>query len=77
MDSQIFLKDYDLKYNKIASAMLTHNELLNMVAKEKKYTFISTGMSTLEQVENAVKIFRDLKCPFELMHTNSTYPMKL
>ena len=77
VDSQIFLKNYDLKYNKIASAMLTHNELLNMVAKEKKYTFISTGMSTLEQVENAVKIFRDLKCPFELMHTNSTYPMKL
>jgi len=77
VDSQIFLKNYDLKYNKIASAMLTHNELLNMVAKEKKYTFISTGMSTLEQVENAVKIFRDLECPFELMHTNSTYPMKL
>ena len=77
VDSQKFLKDYDLKYNKIASAMLTHNELLDMVAKEKKYTFISTGMSTLEQVENAVKIFRDLECPFELMHTNSTYPMKL
>jgi len=77
VDSQIFLKNYDLKYNKIASAMLTHNELLNMVAKEQKYTFISTGMSTLEQVENAVKIFRDLECPFELMHTNSTYPMKL
>ena len=77
IDSQIFLKNYDLKYNKIASAMLTHDELLDMVAKEKKYTFISTGMSTLEQVENAVKIFRDLECPFELMHTNSTYPMKL
>ena len=77
VDSQIFLKDYDLKYNKIASAMLTHNELLNIVAKEKKYTFISTGMSTLEQVENAVQIFRNLECPFELMHTNSTYPMKL
>ena len=77
VDSQIFLKNYDLKYNKIASAMLTHNELLNMVAKEKKYTFISTGMSTLDQVENAVKIFRDLDCPFELMHTTSTYPMKL
>ena len=33
IDSQIFLKNYDLKYNKIASAMLTHNELLDMVAK--------------------------------------------
>jgi N-acetylneuraminate synthase len=28
----------------------------------------------MEQVEKAVKIFRDLECPFELMHCNSSYP---
>ena len=77
IDSQLFLRDYDLEYNKIASAMLTNIEFLKIVADEEKYTFISTGMSTLEQVENAVQIFRNLECPFELMHTNSTYPMKL
>ena len=76
LDSQKFLKPYDLKYNKIASAMLTHRELLEMVAEEKKYTFISTGMSTMEEIEKAVQIFKDAKCPFEVMHTNSTYPMK-
>ena len=76
LDSQKFLRQYDLKYNKIASAMLTHRELLEMVAEEKKYTFISTGMSTMEEIEKAVQIFKDAKCPFELMHTNSTYPMK-
>jgi N-acetylneuraminate synthase len=76
LDSQKFLKPYDLKYNKIASAMLTHRELLEMVAKEKKYTFISTGMCTMEEIEKAVRIFKDANCPFELMHTNSTYPMK-
>jgi len=76
MDSQKFIQNYDLKYNKIASAMLTHKELLKMVADEKKYTFLSTGMSTLEEIEEAVEIFRDAGCPFELMHCNSTYPMK-
>ncbi len=76
IDSQKFLRRYNLKYNKIASPMLTHRELLEMVTEEKKYTFISTGMSTLEEIEKAVQIFRDAKCPFELMHCNSTYPMK-
>lgn len=77
IDSQLFLRIYDLEYNKIASAMLTDIEFLKVVADERKYTFISTGMSTMEQVEDAVKIFRDKNCPFELLHTNSTYPMKL
>jgi N-acetylneuraminate synthase len=77
MDSQLFLRDYDLEYNKIASAMLTDIEFLKVVADERKFTFISTGMSTMEQIEDAVKIFRDKNCPFELLHTNSTYPMKL
>ena len=77
LDSQLFLREYNLKYNKVASAMLTHLELLKMIAEEKKHTFISTGMSTMEQISNAVKIFRDVDCPFELLHTNSTYPMKL
>ena len=77
VDSQLFLQRYNLKYNKIASAMLTNHELLNVVAKEGKHTFISTGMSTMDEILNAVNIFREQKCPFELMHTNSTYPMKL
>ncbi|GAH94625.1 unnamed protein product, partial [marine sediment metagenome] len=75
IDSQKFLSQYNLKYNKIASPMLTHRELLEMVAEEKKYTFISTGMSTMEEIEAAVDIFKKIDCPFELMHCNSTYPM--
>jgi len=77
LDSQIFLQQYNLKYNKVASAMLTHTELLKIIASEKKHTFISTGMSTIEQIENAVMIFRDNNCPFELQHSNSSYPMKI
>lgn len=76
IDSQRFLEKYNLKYNKIASAMLTHWELLDLVADEKKYTFVSTGMSSLEEIDKAVDIFKKKKCSFELMHCNSTYPMK-
>ena len=75
-DAQKFLQQYNLKYNKVPSAMLTNFELLKTIAEEKKHTFISTGMSTMEQVRKAVKIFQEGNCPFELMHTNSSYPMK-
>ena len=77
LDSQLFLKNYNLKHNKIASAMLTNLELLNAVAEEKKYTFISTGMSSMDEISNTVEIFRKHGCPFELMHCNSSYPMNL
>ena len=76
-DSQNFLKNYNLRYNKVASAMLTNDELLDVIAQERKHTFISTGMSTIEQIKNAVDIFKKSDCPFELQHSNSTYPMKL
>ena len=56
--------------------MLGHIPLLKLIASEKKRTFISTGMSTLEEIDHVVRIFEDAKCPFELMHCNSTYPMK-
>lgn len=76
LKSQLFLREFDKKYNKIASAMLVNEELLQMVASEKKHTFISTGLSTLEDIEKAVNIFRNQNCSFELMHCVSTYPMK-
>ena len=69
-----FLDDYKCKYAKIASAMITHSEFLNEVAKRKVYTFISTGMSNYTIIDNAVKIFKKNDCPFELMHSVSTYP---
>lgn len=77
IDSQIFLRQYNLKYNKVASAMLTYSDLIETIASEKKHTFISTGMSTMEQVEKAVNVFKNAKCSFELQHSNSSYPMKL
>lgn len=75
LESQRFLQRFDLPYNKIASAMIVYERLLNEVASEKKYTFISTGMSTIRDIDRAVEIFTKAGCPFELMHCVSTYPM--
>jgi len=75
IESQNFLRQFDCKYNKIASAMCTYEPLLKEVASEKKYTFISTGMSNIENIDRAVNIFKEAGCPFELMHCVSTYPM--
>ena len=75
--SQIEMRQFNTKYNKVASAMLTHEKLLHLIAEERKHTLISTGMSTIDDVEKAVNIFKKHDCPFELMHTNSSYPSTL
>ena len=76
LNSQEFLRKFNCKYNKVASAMIVYLDLLKMIAEEGIHTFISTGMSTHEDIQKAVNIFREDNCPFELMHTISTYPMK-
>ena len=77
VETQIHMRKFRTKFNKIASAMLVHEKLLHTIAEEKKYTFISTGMSSLKDIEKAVKIFRKYHCPFELMHCHSAYPMPI
>jgi N-acetylneuraminate synthase len=74
--SQLFLRAFDLPFNKVASAMLTHEGLLREIASEGRHTFISTGMSTFKDIDMAVSIFEELGCPFTLFHCVSTYPCK-
>lgn len=76
IESQLFLNEFDLPFNKIASPMLGHKPLIKQIASEMRKTFISTGMSTLEEIDEVVNIFVKQNCPFELMHCVSTYPMK-
>jgi N-acetylneuraminate synthase len=75
INSLKFLADYNLKYHKIASAMIVDHKFLDEVAKQKKHTFISTGMSSKKNIDDAIDIFKKNNCSFELMHCVSTYPM--
>ena len=76
LKSQEFLRQFDCKFNKVASAMVVYQELLESIASEQKHTFISTGMATYDDIQKAVDIFKTADCSFELMHTVSTYPMR-
>lgn len=76
VDAQKFVRDFDVPFNKVASAMLGHKPLLREIIAEKKRTFISTGMATLEEIDAIVGQFEKAGCPYELMHCNSTYPMR-
>ncbi len=69
-----FLKKFKPQYSKISSAMLTNKGLIEEVAKFKKHTFISVGMSNLHDIKNCIKIFRKYNCNFTLLYCVSSYP---
>tara|TARA_B100000900_G_scaffold315718_1_gene274649 strand:- start:18343 stop:19182 length:840 start_codon:yes stop_codon:yes gene_type:complete len=74
LDSLKFIEQFNVTTHKIASAMVTNLELVKEIAMCKKYTFISTGMCELEDIDKVVDIFKEVNCDFELMHSVSTYP---
>ncbi len=74
VNSQIEMRIFNAKYNKIASAMATNIEFVKLVASEKKPTFMSTGMMTLDEISLSLSFFLEENCPVTLLHTVSTYP---
>lgn len=76
VEAQHFLQKFKLPFNKVASAILGHKPLLKEIASEQRKSYISTGMATLDEIDEVVNLFKQKNCPFELMHCNSTYPMK-
>ena len=68
------LLDFGVSGLKIASADLTNNDLLVAAAKSGKPLFVSTGMSTNEEIKQASQILLDNYATFSLLHCNSTYP---
>jgi N-acetylneuraminate synthase len=74
LDSLEFLKQYDLPFIKIPSAMLTNDELVDACARSGKKVILSVGMSTIEEIDNAVGIIKKSTSDFALLHCNSTYP---
>ena len=74
LNSLNFLSKFNCKYNKVASAMIIDVNLLEAIAKQGKYTFISTGMSSYVEIDKAIEIFKKYNCNFELMQCISAYP---
>ncbi len=73
LESLVFLRKYDLPFNKIASAMVTNLQFVQAVANEGKPTFMSTAMCTPVDILKALRHFHD-NAQLTLMHCVGTYP---
>ncbi|MFT4214053.1 MAG: N-acetylneuraminate synthase family protein [Microbacterium sp.] len=69
-----FLEDLDVVAHKVASASLTDTELLEALRETGKPVILSTGMSTIEQIDRALSVLGTDRVV--LMHATSTYPME-
>lgn len=78
LDSLQFLSNYEIPFIKIPSAMLTNEELIRASsrwsAERNKELIVSTGMSTVEEIDKAVEWMREEGTEFALLHCNSSYP---
>lgn len=72
MPSVDFIDKFQPVAYKIASASLTDDALLRYVANKGKPVILSTGMSTLDEIDHAVSLFD--KSRLLLTHATSTYP---
>ena len=74
LDSLSFIESLDPKYHKLASPMIRDKVFVDTLASYKRHTIISTGMSTLNEIDEVVDIFLKNECPFTLLHCVSIYP---
>lgn len=74
LSSLAFIESFNPEFHKVASAFATNKHFLTEVAKLGRLTLVSTGMTTIEDCDQIVEIFRDAKCPLVLLHCVATYP---
>lgn len=74
LDSLEFCVSFDLPFLKVPSAMLTNRALLEATAKTGVPVILSTGMSTLAEIDDAVRTLERHAKSFALLHCNSAYP---
>lgn len=70
-----FMEAFAPPCHKVASACLTHDDLLLRYRDTGRPLILSTGMSTLDQIRHAVQLLdRDR---LVILHTTSTYPSQV
>ena len=73
-DSVDFMCNYQVPFLKVPSAHLTNDDLIRSICKKNIPILLSTGMSTLAEVDHAVELVQSYTDNFALLHANSTYP---
>jgi len=74
IESLYFVDSFSPPYHKVASAMVTNKPFLASVASLKRPVIMSTGMSTTNEILDAVRIFREANVKLVVMHCVSVYP---
>ncbi|MCF8266100.1 MAG: N-acetylneuraminate synthase family protein [Ignavibacteriales bacterium] len=64
----------DIPAFKVGSGECNNYPLLNHIAEFGKPIILSTGMNSIESIQKAVRIFRDKKVLFALLHCTNVYP---
>lgn len=77
LDSLDFALQYKLPFLKVPSAHLMNLVLLEKMAKTGIPVILSTGMSTLDELDQAVDVLKEYASQYVLMHCNSSYPAKI
>ena len=75
LDSLNFLMTYDIPWIKIPSAMITNEKLMRASAATGKKIIFSTGMSTYEEIDQAIELLQGSETL--MLHCNSSYPAPL
>ena len=69
-----FLETLEVPVYKISSFHLTENKLIDKICETKKPVFISTGMSSLEEIDVAIDMLKSKNIDFALLQCTSSYP---
>ena len=80
LESIDFLDQLGQKYFKVPSGEITHKSLLRRIAQKKKSVIISTGMATMQEIHEAVKVFLEeglTKNNITILHCTTAYPTPL
>lgn len=71
------LRKYKLDYIKIPSGEITNYPLLKKISKSKQKILLSTGMASVEEIKQALKVLKRKKSDITIMHCTSDYPANL
>jgi N-acetylneuraminate synthase len=72
LESVDFIERFDPPCHKVASACLTDDELLRRLVRTGRPVILSTGMSTLQEIDHAVALLDGAE--LVVLHSTSTYP---
>ncbi len=73
-ESLRILEEYGMAAYKVASADLTNHSLLTAMSRTYKPLIVSTGMSSEEEIVEAIHLLRETGVAYVLLHCNSAYP---